>query len=501
VSFDQVAPPRVATRARRRPIVPSLAKIRVLAEREAAVIAVVAFYAVALLTVLPSMVVQDSWLALVSGREVFEHGLPHTDTLAAWSAGTEWIDQQWLGQVVLYGVASVGGIQLSLLAHLALLVAGFGGALAASRSLGASTRSAALGGMLCMFVAPWGLQMRTQTLAVPLFVALLWLLAADSRAPSRRVLLVLPLLVLWANVHGTVVLAAVLVALRGLTLGFTALRARQRPGAISLALVALPFACLFASPYGTALGGYYRTMLVSPVLRDYVQEWGASLPSVSTLGFYLLGAVVLALLVRHRSRLTAFEQLALLGLLAAGGSAIRSITWFALAAAVLLPVLLDGHFTERRPSRDWSGVRRASVAVALTAVVVSLVVTAARPASWWTDGWPTAGAERVAALVAERPGARVFADDRYADWLVWEQPQLAGRIAYDVRFELLTRAQLERLVAFRGRTGGDWLAAIRGYDVLLLDESDQPTLAREIRKAGGFEVAYRDRRVAVLAAR
>jgi hypothetical protein len=483
--------------------VPALARLVALAEREVAVVSVVAFYALVLLALMPHMLVQDSWLAFLSGREIVANGLPQTDTIAVWTSGVGWIDQQWLAQVAFYGLVLAGGIGLALLAHVALLIAAFGGALAASRSLGASPKSAALVGMLCMFVAPWAMQLRTQSFAIPLFVALLWLLAADSRAPSRRVLLVLPLLVLWANLHGTVVLAALLVALRGVTFAFAALRGPDRPAGWlgrSLALGVLPFACLFASPYGLALGDYYRTMLVSPLLRDFVNEWGASVPSLTTLGFYLVACVVVGLLLRHRSRLTGFEQLALLALLAAGGSAIRSITWFALAAAIFLPLLLDGLFSERGRSRDWSILRRPAAVAALAAVAVSLVVAAARPASWWITGWPTGGAAHVAALVAERPGAKVFADDRYADWLVWEQPQLAGRIAYDVRFELFTRQQLDELVAFRSRTGDNWLRAIAGYDVLVVDHPEQPWLVRELSAAGGYELSYRDRWLTVLTA-
>jgi hypothetical protein len=48
-----------------------------------------------------------------------------------------------------------------------------------------------------------------------------------------------------------------------------------------------------------------------------------------------------------------------------------------------------------------------------------------------------------------------LSDDLHADWLLWERPELAGRVAYDVRFELLTRAQLARVVALErgGRPG------------------------------------------------
>ena len=512
MSIDQFAP-GVSTRDRGQGARAGLTRLAALAEREIAVVSVLAFYGVVLLAAMPYLLVQDSWLALVSGREVLTNGLPQGDMLAVWTSGVPWIDQQWLAHVAFYGLASAGGVRLALLAHVGLLLVGFGGALLASRSLGASAKSTALAGGLCMFLAPWGLQLRAQSLAIPLFVALLWLLAADSRAPSRRVLLVLPLLVLWANVHGTVALAALLVALRGVTIVVRGLRDRDdRPARWlwrSLALGVLPFACLFASPYGLALGDYYRAMLVSPLLRTFIEEWGASVPSPTTAPFYVMAVIVVGLLVRHRSRLTGFEQVALLALLTAGVSAIRSITWFALAAAVFLPLLLDG-LLQRRGSRRRAGQRqlrrfdtlRRPVAVgALVAVAVSLAVVALRPASWWTAGWPSAGAADVAAAVAERPGAKVFADDRYADWLIWEQPTLAGRVAYDIRFELFTRRQLEELRAFRRHTGDGWLRAIAGYDVLVVDHPAQPTLVADVRAARDFEVSYRDSWLTVLVER
>ncbi len=33
-----------------------------------------------------------------------EHGLPRRDTLTIVSEGRHWIDQQWLGQLALYGL-------------------------------------------------------------------------------------------------------------------------------------------------------------------------------------------------------------------------------------------------------------------------------------------------------------------------------------------------------------------------------------------------------------
>ena len=41
------------------------------------------------------------------------------------------------------------------------------------------------------------------------------------------------------------------------------------------------------------------------------------------------------------------------------------------------------------------------------------------------------------------PGTRVWATDGTADWLLWRIPDLRGRIAFDVRFELYDENALD----------------------------------------------------------
>ena len=50
----------------------------------------------------PSIVVGDTWLTLMAGREVVDHGLPHTEHITILGEGRTWTDQQWLAQVVFY---------------------------------------------------------------------------------------------------------------------------------------------------------------------------------------------------------------------------------------------------------------------------------------------------------------------------------------------------------------------------------------------------------------
>src|SRR5215471_7033120 len=182
--------------------------------REPFLAIVVALYAL-VLTFHPRVFLHaDTWLALVGGRLVWTHGLPHHDTLTVWASGRSWVDQQWLAQLLFYWIHALGGLRLLLLVHFVLLLTAFGLALAFARRSGGSARSVALLGIASLFVVLPNSTVRPQSFGFVFFVALFWLLASDALRPTRRVLLALPLLVLWANVHGSVVLGVGLVVLQ-----------------------------------------------------------------------------------------------------------------------------------------------------------------------------------------------------------------------------------------------------------------------------------------------
>jgi hypothetical protein len=460
--------------------------------RNAALLALVAFWFLLLVLAIPQELVQDSWLTLLSGREVVHNGLPSVDTLTVWTHGAPWIDQQWLSQVFFYGVWATGGIKAVLVAHVALLTLMFASGLAAARSLGASRPSIVVAGMATLAVAPWSMQLRAQTLAECFFVWLVWLLASDSRTPSRRVFLALPLLVLWANVHGTAVLGALLVIIRGL--------AHRRWSLRALVLVVAPVACLFASPYGFSLAGYYHRMLANPTLRAFIDEWGPSTPSHKTVAFFVLAGGTIWLLGRYRNRLTGFEQAVLVLILVAAVTSIRTIVWFGLTALVLLPLLLDVPLA-RVSFRRLERFRRVAVPVAIAAIAGTFGFAASRPTSWYEQAWPTERARAVIHSLACRSSVRIFADDRYADWLLWAEPETRGRVAYDIRFELFDRSKFLRLSAYRNRIGDDWRRAARGYDVVLSDSLLQASVENGMLARGDLIRRYGDLRLAILAKR
>jgi hypothetical protein len=452
--------------------------------REALPLAALALQAALVAAVLPFTVVQDTWLALVAGREVASSGLPSTDSLTVLAHGAEWVDQQWLGQLALYGLHALGGLQLALVVHALVLVGTVAAALVAARRLGGSPRAVAAVAAGSALLAPWAWQMRAQSLVYPLFVAVLWLLVADARRPSARVLLVLPLLVLWANVHGSVLVGALLAFLAGVL-------ARR------LALAAAAPLCVLASPYATELPGYYRAMFLEADLGRFVVEWGWTAPSAATAPFWGFGALTAYALVRRRRHVPLFDRLALALTLAAGIAAIRSVVWFALTALLLLPGLLSSpSLVPSAASRARVVVAAALVAVAIGASVASVPGAAARA----EERWPVAASEAVSAALAPDPEARVFASERHADLLLWRSPDVRGRIAFDARFELLPEGRLAAISRLLRREGTGWKRAADGYRVLVLDPS-RPGLVAGFAAEPGARVVHRSDEIAVVVRR
>jgi hypothetical protein len=94
-------------------------------------------------------------------------------------------------------------------------------------------------------------------------------------------------------------------------------------------------------------------------------------------------------------------------------------------------------------------------------------------------------------VAAVEPGARVFANERYADWLVLEHPELRGRIAFDGRFELLTTKELRRIVEFRFRIAGA-TSVTRGYELLVLNASTEKKLGKFLLASPSRRALYRN---------
>jgi hypothetical protein len=458
--------------------------------RERLVVLVPALFGSLYLAVLRGLFSQDGWLALVAGREVAHHGLPDTERLTLYSHGTRWVDQQWLAQLAMYGLHSLGGMPLLALAHVAMATTVSAIAVTVARR-GGAPQGAVLAVALVAFV-PLSFVLatiRTQVYGAVAFAIVLALLVGDARRPSARVWAVLPVLAVWTNLHGSVLLGAALVALRGLTIvAFERDRARRGVGLAAGAAVAL-----MASPYVLHLPAYYRHTAFNPLFAKFVAEWGPAKPGVATAPFYLLLLACAWAYGRRPRGVTTFEWLLLAVTGVAGMATIRNAGWFALAAIMVLPVT----FASARHEEREGGLLVALVPVALFAALA--VAAALRMDGWVREEYPAGPGRAVERIVLREPGARVFADVRYADWLLWRDPGLAGRVAFDARYELLSDDQIRSIRRFNTQQRPDWQRAAAGYRVVVVREDRHGPIARALLARPGATLEYGDGDTTVIA--
>ena len=72
-----------------------------------------------------ALIQPDTWVGLVTGREVAHHFLPSIERLTLIAQGRHWVDQQWLGQLTLYGIERAGGVGVVVAVGIACLLTAF----------------------------------------------------------------------------------------------------------------------------------------------------------------------------------------------------------------------------------------------------------------------------------------------------------------------------------------------------------------------------------------
>ena len=176
-------------------------------------------------------------------------------------------------------------------------------------------------------------------------------------------------LIVWANIHGSIVLAAGTVAVC-CTVHAWRMPALRRRFAL---LVAGALLAPFVTPYGFTIVRYYRSILANDTMQAYSSEWRHPGFDLASGGFLavLAFAVVVALHFRQQWR-AMLSPAGILTLVIAGLTlhSLRFGAWFGLPAAIAFAQIAGAPQT---PARDraprWIGVTTV-VAAALAVVLI-----------------------------------------------------------------------------------------------------------------------------------
>jgi hypothetical protein len=441
--------------------------------------------------------VADSFMDLDAGRLIARSGIPHHEALTSAAHGQPWIDQQWLAHLLYYGTWSLAGYAGLAIASSLLIGTAFGLLAGLMAYLGAPPQRAAAWTLFAFVACLGNTIVRAQSFSYPLFVALLWLLVVDSRRTSfrRTFLLAFPLLAVWSNLHGAVVLGI------GLTVAYASVRTaiaisrrdRQSAAGYGATAVLTPLT-LFANPYGFSVVGYYDKLLARPALAAHVSEWARpTITSPLSWGFFALLGVSLATVgyaAWRRYRPPWIVLLLAAGLALAASQGVRYQAWFALAGALMVAVTLAG----LRPLPPPLSPLVLQAGAGLTVIfAVFAVLVIGRTSTAQFETLTARGAVDAAAVFAEdHPRARILADDLSSALLLWKFPRLHERVAFDIRLEQYSDRQLQRWFAFQNGKGAGWEASTAAYDVLIATQSRTPTLANRLRATSGWRTLFED---------
>ena len=440
---------------------------------------------------------------LRAGADILDgNGIPAVDSWTFTAAGTAWLDQQWGAQAILAVVYRAAGWTGLAILRAALVGLIFGLLLVAIRvrqpRLG--VRVGAWLTLGAFVVAAPALALRPQLLAMVCFALTLALLAG-RRARPRLVWLVPLVTIAWANLHGSFVLAPVLVGLAWLEdLGERAPRA----DGTFLASLTTSVATL-VTPFGLEAWRYAAGLAADAEVRSRVSEWQPTLPTtVPGLLFWAsviaVGVIVVAL-VRRRLSLPWPAALTLLAFAALGAVTGRGVAWWpAIATATVAGLLPNGgpartsdRTAERRPPRG----SRLNALVAL-----ALVAAAAAALPIWRPVDLATGAPR--GLLAYAPAgitaslrATAGPDDRVWNPQVWgswfEHAVPEPRYAFDSRIELISSATWGAGDRVLGAIG-DWSGLLEQYGVtiVVVEGDSDGSLAKALAGDSRWRLEYAD---------
>ena len=125
--------------------------------------------------------------------------------------------------------------------------------------------------------------------------------------------------------------------------------------------------------------------------------------------------------------------------------AVRNWAFASLLLVMLAPRGFD-RALRKRPPRPAPAVGAVIAGVAASARSRPRWCAQLAPAANLTRNYPAA--RPAAAAAASRPARRSTPASQFADWLLWTHPELAGKVVFDVRYELLHASEVKRLVLF-----------------------------------------------------
>ncbi|MDQ1510823.1 MAG: hypothetical protein QOG50_2667 [Actinomycetota bacterium] len=430
---------------------------------------------------------------LRTGRLILDHGIPRRDPYSFTAAGTRWIAQSWLAELM------YGALNRAIGAFAIRIAVGIAGACIAvflyRIALHATNdRVRALGLVIPALACTFSVQSeRPLMFGLVLLSVVVFTIEVPGSFLGRHPRVVLPAAMwVWVNVHGTFSLGFVYLAvyLFGRYLdGAPPHRGRERDLLVGTAIAA---AIIFVNPYGPGLVLFPLALMGRNEVLSNVAEW-QSVDLHSLIGFLYAVWVFITLVAFARSRPRRGELVTSLVFLFLGWWAVRNV---AIAVAVTIPIV--GRAFRADPSRsgdnDTAGTAPPLLAVMVCLVSLVLVGRAASQRDFDLKAYPVKSFDALAA--DNRLGGRLLTTDAWAGYVIakyWpEQP-----VFFDDRYDMYPIAVTDDYNKLLSTKPG-WQRVLDKYRINIVVWPKQRGIVQVLEVSPGWTVLREDKVATVL---
>jgi hypothetical protein len=290
------------------------------------------------------------WHIVMGDIIISSRAVPHTDGFSFTREGQPWIADQWLAEIAMAVINRAAGWD-GLLTITAAILAGVY-TFIATRLLRAGVHWLITGAIMALAILASSHQFHVRPLiftlaGITITYSLLLEIDAGRKSPHCCWLLV-PLFVLWTNLHGGVLLGLAVVI--WCSLGWLLEQAMLKKSPLGglkqaleiIALLVVLTLCTLINPYGLALPQSWLETLSMP-LPDLIQEHARLYPlspiGLATLGLTAIYTVILLGTLSHSNK-RSFTWLVPLLCATLALQRIRNTPLFAITAALALPDML-----------------------------------------------------------------------------------------------------------------------------------------------------------------
>jgi len=444
----------------------------------------------------------DYYWHVTAGKLIAESGVPDTDPFSFTWQGQPWTPHEWLSELLMHLAVSGIGPTPTLLLFGALAGIAIGIIAGSLSRRGLRTVAVVLPATIAALVFLPYVTARPQAISWLLLASELVVLMSLRADRPMRTLLLIPLFIAWANLHGLYVIglgvvgAYLLFTLLGMTPMSPArgwmLGATTGSGLASMATPAGPVGLLYP----------FRYVDDSDWGLANIQEWQS--PDFHDPAHLAFLGLIVAVAVAGRSGPGWLRFLSYVGIVM-GLVALRNAPLAALLAMPTLAHTLDMYLSRRpsareRPRAVAMGRRIMELSVGVVVAVGAWVVLVpadpeAASIDVATEAFPVKSVEQ---LAASDPDARVVAEYGWAGYVISQLYPTGGRVFVDGRNDMYPEAILEDYSTIRGAAPG-WEEILEGYDGAnwLLFPPDTAIAQGAATDAGWCE-AFRDEKQVLL---